>query len=229
MAREELLLFAPPEPPVRLEAGEEIVLGRSRSCGLPLRSGQASRRHAAVRCGPGGAGVRDLGSTNGTYVNGERVEGERLLAPGDRIEIGDVGITFCRVESGDGDGFATEEGEAQTMIAEGPARASAPGALSGDLAQVPLFAVLQMLEMGGQTGVLEVDGPDGAGHLWLARGAPVHGATEKDEGLDAALAVAQLGAGRFEFAPSAEIPEATFALSMMELVLEASRLLDEKA
>ncbi|MDX1649180.1 MAG: DUF4388 domain-containing protein [Myxococcota bacterium] len=233
MPREEaFLLFAPPEPPVRLEDGEEVVLGRSRECGLLLRSGQASRRHAAIRRGAGGVVLRDLGSTNGTFVNDVRVEGEQALSPGDRIQVGDAVVTLCRVEEGPGATPTTDSGEAQTMVFERPPGAAPSGgaeALAGALTQVPLFAVLQMLEMGGQTGVLEVHGPEGPGRLWLDRGRPVHAETEKAQGVDAALAIAQVTSGRFEFAPGEPGATRTLDLSVTELVLEASRLLDESA
>jgi pSer/pThr/pTyr-binding forkhead associated (FHA) protein len=230
MAREEaFLLFAPPEPPVRLEPGADLVLGRSRECDLPLRSSQASRRHAAVRRGPGGVVVRDLGSTNGTRVNDVPVRGERRLEPGDRIQIGDSVITLCRVEGGGRAALATDVDEAQTMVFEAPTDIRDPGALAGDLAQIPMFAVLQMLEMGAQSGVLAVHGPDGTARLWLGRGQPLHAETAKEEGLEAALALAQAQAGRFEFAPGDAAPTPSLELAMTELVLEASRRLDEEA
>jgi len=42
------MLFAPPKPPLRLDPGQEVVMGRSRSCELTLDTGQASRRHAPM-------------------------------------------------------------------------------------------------------------------------------------------------------------------------------------
>jgi pSer/pThr/pTyr-binding forkhead associated (FHA) protein len=171
--------------------------------------------------------LRDLGSTNGTFVGDERVEGERTLAPGDAIRIGEVSITLCRLEGDAGGPASTDTGEAQTMVFEAPAGGAAGEALTGDLAQIPMFAVLQMLEMGSQTGALEVRGPDGPGHLWLAGGRPVHAETAKAEGEDAALEIAQVQSGRFEFAPGDAGATRSLDLSVTELVLEASRLLDE--
>ena len=53
-----------------------------------------SRRHAEFEVAGGTVVVRDLGGTNGTYVNGELVRGTRPLAPGDRINIGPFELTF---------------------------------------------------------------------------------------------------------------------------------------
>jgi pSer/pThr/pTyr-binding forkhead associated (FHA) protein len=65
-----------------------IEIGREASTGLALDDEQASRRHARVTAAGGHALVEDLGSTNGTYVNGQPIEGERTLRPGDRLRVG---------------------------------------------------------------------------------------------------------------------------------------------
>jgi hypothetical protein len=106
--------------------------------------------------------------------------------------------------------------------------ASAPAsALRGDLAKIPVFAVLQMLELGGQSGCLLVEGHEGECGLWLANGRLIHAETAKLRGMEAALEIAQTSAGRFEFAPGSPPPERSFEASMTEVILEASRLLDE--
>jgi hypothetical protein len=72
MAAEAPMLFAPPLAPVRVEPGRELTLGRSPECSLQLPAAGASRRHASVAWRDGAVVLRDLGSTNGTYLNGER-------------------------------------------------------------------------------------------------------------------------------------------------------------
>ena len=63
----------------------EAVVGRSRAADLRISEGYVSRRHARLWTEDGLLLVEDLGSTNGTWVNGERVGGARALGPGDRI------------------------------------------------------------------------------------------------------------------------------------------------
>jgi pSer/pThr/pTyr-binding forkhead associated (FHA) protein len=64
-----------------------VELGRE-SAAIPLSfDGAASRRHASVSPGLGGLAVTDLGSTNGTYINGQRVQ-QGQAGPGDRIRVG---------------------------------------------------------------------------------------------------------------------------------------------
>jgi pSer/pThr/pTyr-binding forkhead associated (FHA) protein len=225
MSADAPMLFVPPQPPFRLEAGREAVIGRSAECELRVPSVAASRRHAAVVRRGDDVLVRDLGSTNGTLVNGARIVGERALEAGDRIEVGGVIVTFCRVDAS----FAGVDSAPadRTVISFGPVSAPAASALRGDLAKIPMFAVLQMLEMGGQSGCLMVEGHDGECALWLANGRLVHAEAAKLRGLDAALEIAQTSAGRFEFAPGSPAPESSFEASMTEVILEASRLLDE--
>ena len=66
----------------------ETILGRSAYSTVVIRNGRVSREHAAVRLEGDRLEVADLGSTNGTTVNGEPVIGSRRLQPGDKIGIG---------------------------------------------------------------------------------------------------------------------------------------------
>lgn len=66
---------------------DEACLGRGYDCDVHLDDDSASRRHAVINRDSHGYVLKDLGSTNGTYVNNERIKQHRLLA-GDRIRIG---------------------------------------------------------------------------------------------------------------------------------------------
>jgi Ca-activated chloride channel family protein len=80
----------------RMRLGPLVALGRSMDCEAPLPSAQVSRRHAEVFALGGNFFIRDLGSTNPTEVNGERlVAGQpRPLLPRDRIRVGDVVLRY---------------------------------------------------------------------------------------------------------------------------------------
>ncbi len=218
------MLFFPPLPPVQLQPQASCVIGRSRSCNLRLPSADASRRHAEILAGRDGFVLRDLRSTNGTFVNGERVE-ERTLRPGDRIEIGGDIITFCHVEA-TLERAATTIGEDKTILIERPALGQT---FQGSLAEIPVFAVLQILEMGRKTGLLLIESEQGPARLWLSAGAPVHAETKLQKGFDAAVAVVNVNSGRFTFEALQAAPEHTIQASVTELLLEASRLQDEEA
>jgi pSer/pThr/pTyr-binding forkhead associated (FHA) protein len=218
------MLFIPPLPPFALPGEGAVTLGRSSSCELRLHDVDTSRRHAEILCDASGCRIRDLASTNGTFVNGERVE-ECGLEPGDRIQVGTNTLTFCRVESAvpSGEG-AFSAGDDKTVFTERPV---ASQAFQGDLAEIPPFAVLQILEMGRKTGVLKIEADTEPGSLWLQRGDPIHAETKGQLGFDAALRLVCAKRGRFAFEPAEEPPEATIEASVTELLMEAARQLDE--
>ena len=70
------------------------TIGRSRECDVVLDDAGISRRHAAIRSGPDGWTVEDLGSTNGVVLNGRQLRGVAALAPGDRVELGSTEVVF---------------------------------------------------------------------------------------------------------------------------------------
>lgn len=66
----------------------QYVIGRGSECQLRPNSEWVSRQHCMVRVSEKNAFIRDLGSTNGTLVNGARLIGERRLEDGDRVQVG---------------------------------------------------------------------------------------------------------------------------------------------
>jgi pSer/pThr/pTyr-binding forkhead associated (FHA) protein len=219
------ILFCPPHLPLRLSEDVPAAIGRHSSCELVLRKDDVSRRHAEVFHEDGEFRIRDLGSTNGSFVNGEQVEGSGVLRAGDKIEIGSSIIVFCQVD-GDVGMLDDEPSAAKTMIAERMPAASSE-AFKGDLSEIPPDALLQLLEMGRKTGLLELSFPGGKGRIWVEQGYPVHAETEKALGFDAALAIVSSDQGRFRFEPQVGSSERTITASVTELLLEASRLQDE--
>ncbi len=66
------------------------TVGRQEDCNLRIASAQVSRRHCQLFEHKGFLLVKDLGSSNGTYVNGKKVSEQRVLEPGDELSIGPV-------------------------------------------------------------------------------------------------------------------------------------------
>lgn len=85
-----------------LEEGDEIVLdtapitlGRGMTNDVPLQADEyTSTRHARLEPRRDGVWVEDIGSTNGTFVNGIRLTRERRLAPGDVLRVGETDLRF---------------------------------------------------------------------------------------------------------------------------------------
>jgi hypothetical protein len=83
------------EQGTRIEIGRDLVAGRDAGLDIPLGAdGYASGRHARFGRGQDGDVVEDLHSTNGTYVNGERLAGVRRLAAGDVVTIGQTQLSY---------------------------------------------------------------------------------------------------------------------------------------
>lgn len=80
-----------------LEA-EKVVIGRSRSCDIRLREDTVSRLHAALVWKDGELVIEDLGSSNGTYLNGVRVMDPQKVATGDVVRFGALRGTVERGE-----------------------------------------------------------------------------------------------------------------------------------
>lgn len=74
---------------VKLQDGITTA-GRQDDCQLRIKSSQVSRKHCQLFEKHGMLLVKDLGSSNGTFVNGKKVEGQRVMEPGDELGIGPI-------------------------------------------------------------------------------------------------------------------------------------------
>jgi pSer/pThr/pTyr-binding forkhead associated (FHA) protein len=68
--------------------GDRFVIGRGEECQLRPGSPMVSRRHCVILLEEGRVAVEDLGSKNGTFVNGEEISGQRELKAGDKLSVG---------------------------------------------------------------------------------------------------------------------------------------------
>ena len=75
-----------------------LVIGRSADCGVPLDDEKSSRHHARIVVQVGVVEVEDLGSRNGTLLNGSRVQ-RRMLRDGDVLTVGHSTLTFRNAET----------------------------------------------------------------------------------------------------------------------------------
>jgi pSer/pThr/pTyr-binding forkhead associated (FHA) protein len=99
----------------RFELDSEVVLGREGVSATIAEDSELSRRHAAVRPAAGGFEIEDLGSRNGTFVNGQKIEGAMRLSGGDTIKIGQTVLAL--------EGVARA---AATAVSPTPVAAAAP-------------------------------------------------------------------------------------------------------
>ena len=72
----------------RYPLADEMTLGRAAGCTITLDDTYASQLHARLFQRDGALHVEDLGSTNGTYVNGRKVDNPVAVKPGDKVKVG---------------------------------------------------------------------------------------------------------------------------------------------
>ena len=89
------LVMADGSRTLRLHEGANLI-GRGREVVLSVDSGRVSREHARIDVGAEAVTIEDLGSKNGTFVNGQRITARTKLNDGDEISVGPARMTFRR-------------------------------------------------------------------------------------------------------------------------------------
>ena len=93
-----------------------LLIGRAEECDVRPLSEDVSRRHCEVLVGPADAWIQDLGSRNGTFVNGEKITGKTRLADGDMIRVGALELKVSCTEPAAKAG--TEEDVSRWLMAD---------------------------------------------------------------------------------------------------------------
>ena len=80
--------------------GQRVTLGKASTNEVSLEhDATVSRLHAILENHGSAWSIRDLGSRNGTYINGEKIDAERVLRSGDEVRIGKCRLVFREVEA----------------------------------------------------------------------------------------------------------------------------------
>ena len=138
-----------PAVPFSCRTGDAIQIGRAKDCHIVLDYPMVSHRHASVRQSKDGLAVRDLGSTNGTFVRGHRIYDEVIIQPGDVIGLGSYRLTV----SADGFNLLQQDGRGSAILEA-----------NGVAVDVPGRRVLQDVTMVVKPGeLIGIMGPSGAG------------------------------------------------------------------
>ncbi|HET9754330.1 MAG TPA: DUF4388 domain-containing protein [Myxococcales bacterium] len=212
----------------------EVVIGRSSELDLVLIEDMVSRKHAKLTLQPGQVTISDLGSTNGTFVNGEKVKRARLKE-GDRILIGTSILKLVGRQAGAPaiDAKAAQENLERTAEAQ-EKRAGGRSAVQGRLEEVPLVDLLQLLSTSKKTGAIVIKGYRG-GRVHLRAGKVVSAVIDADPTLPPRKALFRMVSwtqGGFEFVPQeGDLPPMPdeIAEGTEQLVMEAMQQVDEMA
>lgn len=203
-----------------------IVVGRSSDLDMVLVEDMVSRRHAKIAYAGDQITIEDLGSTNGTFVNGEKVKKARLKE-GDRVLIG---TSILKVVAAD---QSQQTGDAKQNLENVAAarRTSQVRTMSGSLEEVPLPDLLQLFGTSKKNGVLVLRTEDDVGRIYLRKG-NVYYATINDSDdvppVKSCYRMLTWEQGTFDLDPPDErtFPEEV-DLTVAEILMEGMRQLDE--
>jgi hypothetical protein len=148
-----------------LPNNKEIVVGRSSELDMVLVEDMVSRRHAKLTVTGDQIFIQDLGSTNGTFVNGEKIKRARLTE-GDRILIG---TSIIKLVASDGAQAADPAKAKLEDVAQGR-RTSQVRTMSGSIAEIPLPDLMQLFSASKKTGTLVVRTETDVGKIYIDGG-----------------------------------------------------------
>jgi pSer/pThr/pTyr-binding forkhead associated (FHA) protein len=209
--------------------GQEIVIGRSSDLDMVLVEEMVSRRHARIVLEEGVISIEDLGSTNGTFVNGEKIQ-RGVLKENDRILIGTSILKVVTASE-------TVQREGLEAVAARQARhrsqrphEDAPR-MSGNLEEIPLPDLLQLFGSSRKSGVLVVRSDAKVGRIFLKDGlirSVIIDGHDETGALKAVYRMLDWRRGMFELdPPDPREFEHPIDLSAQEVLMEGFRQLDE--
>jgi hypothetical protein len=213
-----------------LRPNREIVIGRSSELDMVLVEDMVSRKHAKITSTGNKIVIQDLGSTNGTFVNGEKVRKARLK-DGDRILIGTSILKLLSVEV-TAERPIPQEKEARSMMEKANARkARASSPMSGRIDEVPIPDLLQLFSTSKKSAVLVVQTDTQEGKIYFKKGKIYYASIDDNHEMGPQKAFSRMVAwteGVFELTGASD---ESFMIELDEstegLLMDAMREMDE--
>lgn len=207
----------------------ELIIGRASDLDLVLVEDMVSRKHSKMVASDGTLSITDLGSTNGTFVNGEKIR-RTELKKNDRILIGTSIIKVIAAGDMTVDSPTDPDG-LREMMEDLAGRAPESSTMSGDLEEVPLPDLLQLFATNKKSGVLTITGAR-RGKVYIKAGQLQHAVIGSDPSMPPMKAICRMvgwDEGSFhmeDWDASKELPE-SFDQSTESILMEAMRQQDE--
>jgi Inner membrane component of T3SS, cytoplasmic domain/Domain of unknown function (DUF4388) len=210
-----------------LPPNTEIIVGRSSDLDMVLVEDMVSRRHAKIMVNADQVTIQDLGSTNGTFVNGERVK-RATLNDGDRVLIGTSIIKLVTADAALPPSAPPGKKLQEVAINR---RTNQVRSMSGAIDEVPLPDLLQLFGSSRKTGVLVVKTDTDVGKVCLEKGVIVSATINDQEALPSEKCVYRIitwqhGTFYMEPAEEGELPSRV-QMSTEGALMEGLRILDE--
>jgi hypothetical protein len=210
-----------------LRMNREIVIGRSSDLDMVLVEDMVSRKHAKIETTDHEIFIQDLGSTNGTFVNGEKITRSKL-SEGDRILVGTSIIKMVALDPSQEYAHPSET-EARRRL---EARQSSSGRpMSGVIEEIPLPDLLQLLSTSRKSGALIISNDTSVGRIYLRQGQIYFCAINDDFTVSPQKAIYRMlswSHGRFELEPGGEMQVMEELTESTEaLLMEGCRQMDE--
>lgn len=214
-----------------LVEGREIVIGRSSELDMVLIEDMVSRKHASITVNGAEIAISDAASTNGTFVNGEKIKRARLKE-GDRILIGTSIIKLVTVDPANTMSEAEAKNQLEKRGQQQQHRTMATNrAMAGSIEEIPLPDLLQLFSTSKRTGVLILRSPEGTGNIYLRKGQIYYASIEDSDDLKpekAAYRIIMWDKGTFELDSTDEKTYPNEIKDSTEgILMEGMRLLDE--
>ncbi|AKT39782.1 DUF4388 domain-containing protein [Chondromyces crocatus] len=205
-----------------LAENQEIFVGRSSDLDMVLVEDMVSRRHARIACSGDQIHIEDLGSTNGTFVNGEKIK-KTALKEGDRVLIG---TSILKVVSVDPSAPAPRR-----RLDEPSMRTGQTKTMSGSIDEIPLPDLLQLFGTSKKSGVLVIRSEEDVGKIYLRKGIVTY-ATINDLAemppMKSMYRVLTWTGGTFDLEPAEErVITGEISATVQELLMDGLRQIDE--
>jgi hypothetical protein len=204
---------------------KEIVVGRSSDLDMVLVEEMVSRKHARIAYENDAVVIEDLGSTNGTFVNGEKIK-RAQLKEGDRVLIGTSILKVIVM-----DGSSHEQGRPNLEVVAAQRRTSSPRTMSGSIDEVPLPDLLQLFSTSKKNGALVIRTEEDIGRIFLTKGVIYYATINDLSDLPPIKCIFRMltwqkGLFDFDASDTREFPKPV-EVTVQEILMESLRQLDE--
>ena len=206
-----------PNKPILLVPSEIYYLGRDEDNTIPINSTFVSRKHTSIYFEKGSFYVKDLGSTNGTFLNSKKIE-KSILKDGDQLGVGDRIYVFYQ-ETKNSELIEIETKDSAKISDK--ISVSRRGQMSGNFTEYSILELLQYLSTRNRTGALLIRCSDESdGLIEFREGHIEHSFYQGLKGEESIQKIVQSKLSQFQFDPKHKTEMISIDMTTTNLFLE---------